>query len=124
MNEVEETDLMNGLVMNAEQLALSPEENVDDWTLKRVSEAMDELWSRLTANLWKKDEQERISCYRQEVSLIFLIWYERISRLDELYNLARSNSWTQFSASLKTPLSQLRKNIRNDRMMEMKKIVQ
>lgn len=57
---MEETDL-NNLLINAEQLALNPEENVGelpkiDRTLKQVSDATDELWARLASETLKDED--------------------------------------------------------------------
>ncbi|KAK7576318.1 hypothetical protein V9T40_012604 [Parthenolecanium corni] len=57
---MEETDL-NNLLINAEQLALNPEENIGELpkierTLKQVYDATNELWSRLTSEGLKDNE--------------------------------------------------------------------
>lgn len=57
---MEETDL-NNLLINAEQLALNPEENIEELpkierTLKQVYDATNELWSRLTSEGLKDNE--------------------------------------------------------------------
>lgn len=57
---MEEIDL-NNLLINAEQLALNPEENIGELpkierTLKQVYDATNELWSRLTSEGLKDNE--------------------------------------------------------------------